>query len=142
MLTFTQVFARPVTLDTPAVAARKVAAALVTARQQGGLPPIGVHDLLDEFANEHIDALPDGVPASAVADIGKQVSSELNARKGHGLGSILIAAQGFFAGEEFVVPRAALTPGTQKYGLATIAGRDGRGRPRVKVLLLLGQVRP
>ncbi len=142
VLTITQVFARPVALDTPEQAAQKVVARMSEARRSKGLPPLEVHPLLDDLAAAHIGEVPDGVPEGAVSDIGGEVSSELNAAKGHGLASILIAAQGFFAGEEFEVPGAALDGRTARYGLATAPAKDLRGRPRVKVLLLLGQVGP
>jgi uncharacterized protein YkwD len=140
VLTITQVFSRPVKLDTPAQASVKVVSALTKARAAKGLGPMQVHPILDELAQAHIAGLPDGVPEDAVADIGDQVSSALNQRQGHGLSSILIAAQGIFSAEEFVIPSAALDGRTARYGMAAIMGKDRRGRPRVKVLVLLGQV--
>jgi uncharacterized protein YkwD len=142
VLTITQVFSLPAQLDTPSAAHAKIVAALAKARKHDGLGPMQVHDMLDELAGKHIDELPDGVPEDAVSSIGKEVSSALNGRRGHGLNGILIAGQGFFTGEEFVIPAAVHDARVSRYGMALAEGKDARGRPRVKVLVLFGQVAP
>jgi len=141
VLTITQVFTRPALLDTPSQAVDKVVGLLNGARTRAGLAPMAAHPVLEQLADEHIAAVPNGVPAAAVADIGDQVSAALNQRQGHGLGGILIAAQGMFNGDEFQIPSATTNPATAHYGIAATTGADQRGRPRVKVLVLLGQVR-
>ncbi len=138
VLTITQVFAKPTELDTPAAVEEKVMAALAKARSSRGLPPLAPHDMLQGLAEDNVDTLPDDVPESAVKTVGETVSSELNAQQGHGLVSIRIVAQAFFNGDEFSVSDAALDPRTTAFGLTTAKAIDGKGRPRVKVLLLLG----
>lgn len=138
VLTITQVFAKPTELDTPEQVETKVMAALGQARQRRGLPPLQQHGMLQDLADANVDALPDDVPQSAVKSVGDTVSSTLNAEQGHGLVSIRIVAQAFFNGDEFSVSDAALDPRTTAYGLTTTKAIDDKGRPRVKVLLLLG----
>jgi len=141
VLTITQVFARPTELDTPDAVEEKVLKALRQARGEKGLPPLERHDMLQALAEDDIASLPDDVPESAVRSVGDRVSSELNARHDHGLVSIRIVAQAFFNGDEFTVSEAALDPRTAAYGIATAEAVDEVGRPRVKVLLLLGMAR-
>ena len=138
VLTITQVFAKPTELDTPDQVESKVLAALATTRGARGLPRLARHDMLQGLAEDNVDTLPDDVPESAVKSVGDTVSSTLNAQQGHGLVSIRIVAQAFFNGDEFSVSDAALDPRTTAFGLTTTKAIDGKGRPRVKVLLLLG----
>jgi hypothetical protein len=139
VLTITQVFARPTELDTPEQVRTKVERALGEARSSRGMRRLEPHPMLQELAEANISGLPDDVPESAVRDVGNSVSSELNERQGHGLMAIRIVAQAFFNGDEFTVSDAALDGRTTAYGLATEKAVDAVGRPRVKVLLLLGQ---
>ena len=141
VLTITQVFAAPVKLDTPEQARGKALARVNAARGQRGLPPMAQHELLAELAETHMPSVPDGVPEDAIADIAEKVSDALNGRRDHGLRSIGVAAQGFFSAQELVVPSLAMVPSAQKFGLATSKGFDKRGRPRVKLLLLIGQIK-
>jgi Cysteine-rich secretory protein family len=139
VLTVTQVFARPITLDTPDTVERKVVAALQANRQKRGWRGMEQHDLLQSLSERHIDELPDDVPESAVSKVGDAVSEALNGASGHGLVSIGIVAQAFFSGDEFSLPSAATDQATNAYGIATSDAVDEHGRPRVKVLLLMGK---
>lgn len=138
-LTVTQVFARPADLESPDEVARGVIARIDAARRQHGLPPLIVHPLLEDLAEAHVGALPDGVPPGSTGPIGDEVSRALAAEPGHGLGSIRIVAQLVFSSDEADPPAASLTPAITHVGIAALPGRDERGRPRVKALLLLGR---
>src|SRR5690606_11612 len=138
-LTVTQVFARPAELETPSEVAQGIVARIDAARAQQGLPTLVVHPLLEDLAEEHVGDLPDGVPPGSTGPIGDEVSRALAEEPGHGLGSIRIVAQLVFSSDEADPPPASLTPAITHAGVAAMPGRDERGRPRVKALLLLGR---
>lgn len=138
-LTITQVFAQPVKLDTPEDASKKVVAILDDGRKKAGLPPMAKHAMLADLAERYVSELPDEVPEGAVESIGGEVSSHLNDRADHGLSAIGIVAQSFFHAAEFPLPAGLRDAMIRHYGIATRAAKDARGRPRVKVLLLLGR---
>jgi len=142
VLTITQVFGKPVELDTPEQAAEHVRQAITAARRQAGLPALAPHAVLEELAAKHLEDLPDDVPASAVDDIGDLIAAELNERQGHGLAAVGLAARALFSASELPVPPAASDPAVRHLGLASRAARDQRGRPRVKMLILFGRVAP
>lgn len=139
MLLITQVFARPAAVASPSEAASGVLARLNAARRERGIRALSPHPMLDELADDHVGDLADAVPSGAVSDIGEEVSKALNDRDGHGLTAIQILAQAVFDAEEFAVPDAALDARTAAVGIAAREARDDRGRPRVKILVLLGQ---
>jgi uncharacterized protein YkwD len=138
-LTITQVFAQPVTLDSPAEAKDKLVRAIGIERKKRGLPPLALHPLLNELAARYLPELPDVVPESAVDDIGDEVQNHLNDSNDHGLSAIGLVAQTFFNADEFPVPAASSDGAVRHYGIAATDAKDDRGRPRVKVLMLLGR---
>lgn len=139
MLLITQVFARPAAVAPPSQTAAAVIRRLNSERKKRGIHALSAHPMLTELAGDHIESLPDTVPSGSVSDIGAEVHEALNSRDGHGLTAIQILAQAVFDAEEFSVPDAALDPQTAAVGVAAREARDERGRPRVKILVLLGQ---
>jgi uncharacterized protein YkwD len=139
MLLITQVFARPAKLATPEETVPAVLGVLNAARRKAGLPPLATHPLLVELAEGHIADLPDDVDTGAVSDIGSDVASVLNERDDHQLASVQILAQAVFDASEFTASRSVLRPRATHVGIAAAKARDDRGRPRVKVLALVGQ---
>lgn len=139
MLLITQVFARPAKLATPAETEVAVLAAIDAARARRGVARLTPHPMLTELAGSHIESLPDTVPDGAVGDIGVKVSRTLNERDDHELMAIQILAQAVFNAGEFTVPDSALAAKTGAVGVAARKAVDERGRPRVKVLVLLGR---
>jgi uncharacterized protein YkwD len=138
-LTITQVFATPSKLDKPDDALRSVLARINKARAKAGLPPLEEHPMLAELVEKHIGELPDDVPSDVVDDIGDKVSEELNDRQGHGLSGISIVAQAVFNADEFPMPDGALDPAIRYMGFVAREAHDEKGRPRVKLFLLLGR---
>jgi uncharacterized protein YkwD len=141
-LTVTQVFARPAELETPAEVVRGVIARIDEGRARQGLPPLVLHPMLSDLADDQINELPEHVPQGAVGPVADEVSRVLHRSTGHGLGSIRVIAQLVFASGEIEPPAAALTAAVTHAGVAAARGRDERGRPRVKILLLLGRAQP
>ncbi len=139
VLLITQVFASPASLATPEQVSSKALIRLSAARRKVGLPVLSPHPMLAELAEELIDDLPDDVPSGAVSDIGKEVSRSLNARDDHNLVSVQILAQTVFNAGEFAVSDVVLNRATTSIGIAARKAVDDRGRPRVKVLALVGQ---
>jgi hypothetical protein len=138
MLTITQVFARPAELETPAQVKAKVTAALAKARLAAGHGPLAPHAMLEELVGRYLPEVPEGVPEGAVDEVGERISRELNDRQGHGLGAIQVVAQAVFDAGEFAVPESIGDSRTAAIAIATAETKDARGRPRVKVLVLLG----
>lgn len=139
MLVITQVFARPAKLATPAEAGPAVVRVLNAARQKAGLGPLTMHPMLTDLADKHIARLPDDVDPGAVSDIGDEVQKVLNDRDDHGLSSVQILGQAVFNADEFTVPDGVLDARSAAIGVAAAKATDERGRPRVKVLALVGR---
>jgi uncharacterized protein YkwD len=138
MLTITQVFAHPVALEDPAQVKARVTAALAKARLGAGRPPLAPHSMLEELVRRYLPEVPEGVPEGAVDEVGERISRELNDRQGHGLAAIQVVAQAVFDADEFAIPDEIADGRTASAAIATGPTHDARGRPRVKVLLLLG----
>lgn len=140
-LTFTQVFARPAEVESPDEVAEGLLARIDEARAGRGLAPLEIHPMLADLADEHLEDIPESVPPGSVGPVGDAVGRALNETPGHGLGSIRIVAQLVFSSGEVNVPEASVTSEISHAGVAAEPGRDERGRPRVKVLLLLGRAK-
>ncbi len=138
VLLITQVFAQRAALTTPEQTVSGVRRAVTHARRRAGLPPLSTHAMLTELASAHVDALPDGVPSDAVSDIGTEVSQVLNERDDHALHSVQILAQSVFNADEFSLPETVLGGRAASIGIAARPSKDERGRPRIKVLALVG----
>ena len=141
LLTITQVFTRPARVATPAEAADEVTARLNQARQKAGLPPLTPSEMLQDLAATQIESLPDDVAAAAVDRAGDEVRHALEREGGHGLVAVQVVAQTFFTPEQLDLPTAAVDPRPTAFGIATATATDRRGRPQVKLLLLLGRSR-
>jgi uncharacterized protein YkwD len=140
-LTVTQVFAKPAHLDTPDEALAAVRSELSAARKKRGLAPLASHPLLEKLAERFISDLPDDVPEGAVDDIGDRVTAELNDEEDHGLSAVGVVAQRMFSASELSLPSAIGEAAMRHMGAAAAEARDERGRPRVKMLVLLGRAR-
>ena len=138
-LTITQVFATPSKLDKPDEALDAVMARVNKARAKAGLPKLSEHSMLQDLAEKHIRDLPDDVPSDAVDDVGDKVRDALNDNQGHGLSGISIVAQAVFNAEEFPMPDGVSDSAIRHYGAVASEAKDEKGRPRVKLLLLLGR---
>ena len=135
--TFTQIFARPTHLDSPPTAVTKIRQRFATARQAARLPPLPDQPMLTQLAQHHINSLPDDIPNSAVSRIGANLSKHLDERNDHGLQSIQLYAQAMFNADLFRIP--GNSDAARFVGIAAAPARDERGRPKLKLLLLLGR---
>ena len=135
--TFTQVFARPTYIDAPQTAVSKIRQRFVAARSTAHQPPLASHPMLAQLANQHIANLPDDIAGSAVSRIGQNLSKHLDERNDHGLQSIQLFAQAMFNAEQFTIPGGTDT--ARFIAVAAAPARDERGRPKLKILLLLAR---
>jgi hypothetical protein len=135
----TQVFATPATVAEPGSSRELVLERIQAARKERGLPPAKEHPLLMELAEANVDSIPDDLSGSDAARIGQEVAKRLANEKGHGLKGVSVGTVLFIAVELFEPGAAVLAPGVKALGIATAAAKDERGRPAVKVLLLVGR---
>jgi uncharacterized protein YkwD len=140
-LTITQVFASPVRHGSPAEARTEIGTKLAAARRAKGLAPLVLNHSLDDILAQQIEQLPDDLPSSALEQISSAVRDGISEGQGRSLAGIVVSAQLLFSAEGFTVPPNALEPATVQYGLSTTGASDPRGRPRIKVLLVLGYER-
>ena len=139
VLMITQVFAMPATPMSPAQAPAAVLRVLNTARSRAGLAGLAPHPFLAELAERYVDDLPDDVPSGAVGDISSEVAEDLGDAEGHGLDSVQLLAQAVFGADDFTVPDSIRNARANSIGVAARKARDERGRPRIKVLALVGR---
>jgi len=138
-LVATQVFATPAELADPESSLGAVLARIQEGRVARGLPPLKEHPLLNDLAAEHVGDLPDAMEGSGAEQIGQAVAKKLAGVKGHGLSGVSIGTVLFIAVELFEPGPAVLAPNAKALGLATAPAIDERGRPAVKLLLLIGK---
>lgn len=134
----TQVFARPAKVQSPAeveAAVRKRFASLPRA------VPLQVDRRLEEMAADELEDLPAVVPAKAAIMVGRSVVGQLEHDEDNPFGAVAVAVQSVFGGDDFEPPDSASAPRSRFYGLAVGKGHDDRGRPRVRVLVLVAQPR-
>jgi uncharacterized protein YkwD len=135
-LLVTQVFAKPLEPADPAAARAVVARRVAEARRAAGLRALPAHPLLERLAKKHVADVADNLDPSAARKIGESVTGEL---AGSGLTGVAVGSSVFIAAELYE-PRGAVTRREARaLGIATAKARDERGRPAVKVLLLVGQ---
>ncbi len=136
-LTVTQVFARRANRETPEEAASKVRRALVLA-SAGANAPLAQSTLLDALASAHVAEVLDG-SSDSLARIGAAITKELGNARNHGLRGLRLVSQTVFEASGFEVPADAREPTTRQFGLASRAASDARGRPKIRLLLLLAR---
>jgi len=134
----TQVFTRPAQVQTPALVESGVRGRLAALPRAA---PLVADARLSAMAADELSNLPDVVPDDAAVTVGARVVKRLEAQPGHGLGAVAVAVQSVYGVDDFEPPQVASQPRSQRYGLATASGRDDRGRPRVRILLLVTQDR-
>jgi uncharacterized protein YkwD len=135
-LLVTQVFATPLTPADPAAARAVVARRVAEARRAAGLPALAAHPLLERLAKKHVSDVADNLDAAASRKIGEAVTREL---EGTGLTGVAVGSSVFIT-PQLYEPRGAVTRRQARaLGIATARATDERGRPAVKVLLLVGQ---
>jgi hypothetical protein len=138
LLTITQVFARPVRLPAPDEVTAAAAARIGEARRAAGLSAPAPHARLSALAAQEIANIPDALPEEAMAAAGKRASAALSLARER-LRSVALQAQLVAALEQLKLPDDVLDPAPLHLGLAAVPARDPRGRPRVKLLVLLGR---
>lgn len=134
-LLVTQVFATPIAPTDPAQAADAVARTIQQTRREAGLKPLPRNPKLDELARKHVNELADDLDPSSSAAIGTKVKGALT---DSGLRGIAVGAGLFLAPEMFEAKGAAMQAQARSIGIATAPARDERGRPAIKVLLIVG----
>ncbi len=138
-ITVTQVFARPVRVDSPEQAVAGVGRVLGGARQRAGLAQVGEHPVLLELARRHIAEVDERGPSRTLSDIAKAAAHELGEHPNHGIRGLQLFAQVVFTGEEIDPGSSFTSPRVRLVGIAAAPARDERGRPRVKVLVVFGE---
>jgi uncharacterized protein YkwD len=138
MLSITQVFARPAVVASADELASGVLAIIAESRRRSNLTPIERDPFLDGLARAHLDEVPLDLDRSALAAIGRAVASDVARQTGHGLRAVDVVAQLLTEAPDFELPSSAKQAGAKRIGLATVAVTDEGGRPRVKLLALVG----
>ncbi len=137
-LVFTQVFAKPGQIQSPAEARRSIIHTLETERRAAGLAPLRSNRRLDELAESHIGELPMEPSPRSLQAVGEAVANELSRKPIDGVAGVSVGGQLLWDTGQFVLPAAARQARAGSFGLAVrrVSGPDGR--PQLKILLLLG----
>ena len=136
---FTQLFAKPVAVESESEARTHVLDAIAKQRAKAGLPRLTVHPLLERLAASHVATLDPAHADRSLAKVGDAVAKEMSTATAHGLRSVEAAAQiGLSTRDQPPMP-SALAPDVRAIGVAVANGKDSAGKPVTKVLLLLGR---
>ena len=135
---FTQVFARPAEMVTPAALAASVGEKIEAARKSNGAPRIPHDGKFRDLAEAHVADLDDSVDNATTSRVGDLVMHDLSSSHSAAKGVMVLAAVVLDA-SMYEIPDRALSPEVTEFGVAAHAARDSHGRPAVKVLLLLAR---
>ena len=134
-LLVTQVFATPIEKQNPQNARDAMLSRIQAARRKAGLRPLAPHPTLESLAKSHVGSLGEGEDKAASERVGRDVANKL---KGSGLRSATVAIS-VFVTVDIYQPQGAVMAGDAKaLAIATTKGRDPRGRPAIKALILVG----
>lgn len=134
-LLVTQVFATPVKNQDASSAQPAVLRKIADARKKSGLRPLAEHELLGRLAKEHVAELADDLGSASSKKIGESVMSKL---AGTGLSGVTVGGSVFVSADLYEPQGAVMSPKARALGVATAPAKDERGRPAIKVLLLIG----
>jgi uncharacterized protein YkwD len=140
---FTQVFARPARPESASRTRDIVRERITSARQRSGAPALKRGGLFQALAEAHIADLADAVDDAATSRVSDAVMNDLSRRAvelpaGRSLGVVVEGAM-ILDPSMYEVPDAVLAPEASEIGVATKDGRDARGRPAMKVLVLVAE---
>jgi uncharacterized protein YkwD len=133
-LLVTQVFGTPISKQDPDAARGAMLQRIAKARKEAGLPPLPSHPQLEKLAEKHVNEIGDDL-GSATDSIGDKATKQLT---GSEFGGVIVGASMFIAVDLYKPGGAALQGRAKGLGLATTMGKDERGRPAIKALLLIG----
>jgi uncharacterized protein YkwD len=134
-LLVTQVFAAPVASADPAQAVAAVAQKIQEARRAAGLGALKRDPKLDELARQHVGEVTDDLDPAASERIGDAVTGAL---AGSGLRGVLVATTVILSPAIFEPSGAVVGGSARAIGIAAAPAHDPRGRPAIKVLMLVG----
>jgi hypothetical protein len=132
---FVQVFARPVEAQSPSDARATVLEMITAQRAQRRLSKPVIDGALNDIAEDEVAGLDDEVSEGSLSEIGKRALAKSKA--GPPGRAILCTGQRIVAASEYTPPNAALTMPNLRIGLAAAPGKDERGHPAIKILLLI-----
>ena len=135
-LLFVQVFARPVEAQSPSEARETVLELITAQRRARGLGKPVIDDALNDIAEDEVAGLDDAVSESSLSEIGKRAIAKSKGAGPPGR-ALLCTGQRIVAASEYTPPNAALTMPGLRIGLAAAPGKDERGHPAIKILLLI-----
>jgi hypothetical protein len=133
-LLVTQVFATPAPDQSPDAARSTMLQRIAQARQKAGLRPLPSHPKLEALAKKHVGEIGDDL-GDATDAIGDKVTKEL---VGSDLNGVVVGADAFIAVDLYKPEGSTVSGRAKAIGIATISGKDKRGRPAIKALVLIG----
>jgi uncharacterized protein YkwD len=137
-LTITQVFAAKGRAETVGAARAALIRRIQAARSDAGLPKAVQHPLLTELAERHLPELGREPSPDELATVGERITKEVAEAGDKALrGGVVVAAQLLPDSESFDPPRALSTRASARFGLAIVKAPDAKGRPMLKLLLLV-----
>lgn len=135
---FTQLFAKPVAKLTVEQAREVVLAKVAQARKMAGLPPLPMNPILERFASEHVGRVDAQAPERTLGEIGESAVKILSKERGLHLRSVEAGAQAAL-GADLFRPEDMLDASVRAMGFAIGTGRDGKGKPVLTMLMLVGR---
>ncbi len=136
MMLFVQVFARTVSQESPEQAKLLVLQKITKSRGARGKPPPVVSAVLGELADKYVKLVDDSMDRSALDAIGAKVLGEVRDR-GAGL-TVIVSGQRVIAASEYEPSAVTLDKSSLTLGVGAAPAKDEKGRPAVKILVLVG----
>lgn len=136
MLLFVQVFARPVVQEKPEQARALVLEKITRARAARGKPAPNLSPVLSELAGKYVQLVDDTMDRAALDVVGSKVLADVRDR-GAGL-TVIVSGQRVIAASEYEPSAVMLDKSPLTIGVGAAPARDEKGRPAVKILVLVG----
>jgi len=133
---FVQVFARPVVQESPKEAKAAVLARITSNRAAKGLKAPTIDPVLDELADQYVNEVDDEMSRGSLDSVGKRVLEDMTKKSRSSL-AVVVSGQRVVAASEYEPTPSLLSKAELVLGIGAGKARDERGRPAVKVLVLM-----
>jgi hypothetical protein len=135
---YTQLFARPGKHESANEVTSRVLAALRTARQEAGLPPLKAERQLSALAEQHVGEVQAEDFESSVQSLGQKIPAEVSQKAIPGLSSVMVSGQLVSDSTGFAAPQGMLTERAAVLGIAVRTLLGEKQRPTWFVLMVVG----
>jgi uncharacterized protein YkwD len=137
-ITITQVFAKPAEKVSASKAKAMILKAIESGRRENGLTMLKIHPKLESIAAKKIELMGNDIESGQLDNISQQVIDDISKDPKAEFQGVAVSATMLINVAEFKASGALIGSKGKYLGVATSEGTDTKGRPVIKVLMLIG----